>query len=77
MCIVKAIDCTYRSWWDHSLDGDTLKSSDITVHIMTMIFIWDYKILCNVTVNDKGGCAKERYYSPEGAEVGRQCGNNP
>jgi len=34
------------SWWGDSdgLDGDTLSNSGIEVHIMTMMFVWDYKI---------------------------------
>ena len=69
---------THGSWWDHSLDGDTLKSSGIMVHIMAMIFIWDYKILCNVAVKDKDGCAEDRYYSLQGGEVGGLlCRDNP
>jgi len=72
----KNIVGTHGSWWDDGLDGDTLSNSGIMVHIMTMISVWDYKILCSVAVKDKGGCAKDRYYSLEGAEGG-PCHNNP
>lgn len=73
----KNIVGTDGSWWDQGLDGDTLKSSGITVHILTMIFVWGYKILCSVAVKDKAGCAKGRYHLLEGAEGGSPCHDNP
>jgi hypothetical protein len=50
----KNIVGTHGSWWVHGFDGNTLINSGIIVHIMTMIFVWNYKILCNVAVKDNG-----------------------
>jgi len=69
----KNIVGTHGGWWDDGLDGDPLRNSGIVVYIT---FIWGHKILCSVAVKDKGGCAKDRYYSLQGAEGGRPCHNN-